>query len=84
MLLVQCEACAEKYAECCSPGCREIHLLPEEVQRTWRKGRSTRSTKTKAINDPEGLRQRIREEEELLAFNGTLHPELTDIIPQAK
>ncbi len=77
MLLVQCEACAEKYAECCSPSCRQIHLLPEEVQRAWRKGRSTRSTKTKAINDPEGLRQRIREEEELLRLNGTLHPELT-------
>ena len=79
MLLVQCEACAEKYAECCSPSCREIHLLPEEAQRAWRKGRSTRSTKTKAISDPEGLRQRIREEEELLRLNGTLHPELTTI-----
>jgi len=80
MLLVQCEACAEKYSNCCSPSCREIHVLPEEVQRAWRKGRSTRSTKTKAINDPEGLRRRIREEEELLALNGTLHPELTSII----
>lgn len=80
MLLVQCEVCAEKYAECCSPSCREIHQLPLETQRAWRKGRSTRSTKTKAINDPEGLRQRIREEEELLALNGTLHPELTTII----
>lgn len=79
MLLVQCEACAEKYADCCSPGCREIHQLPLEVQRAWRKGRSTRSTKTKAVNDPEGLRRRIREEEELLALNGTLHPELTSI-----
>ncbi len=76
MLLVQCEACAAKYADCCSPSCREIHQLPIEAQRAWRKGRSTRSTKTKAINDPEGLRQRIREEEELLAINGTLHPEL--------
>ena len=80
ILLVQCEACAERYAECCSPSCREIHLLPEEVQRAWRKGRSTRSTKTKAINDPEGLRRRIREEEEVLALNGTLHPELSNII----
>jgi len=79
MLLVQCEACAEKYANCCSPSCREIHVLPEEVQRAWRKGRSTRSTKTKAINDPEGLRLRIHEEEGLLALNGTLHPELTPI-----
>ena len=76
ILLVQCESCAAKYNDCCSPSCREIHQLPIEVQRAWRKGRSTRSTKTKAVNDPEGLRQRIREEEELLALNGTLHPEL--------
>ncbi len=76
MLLVQCEACAVKYANCCSPSCSEIHQLPIEAQRTWRKGRSTRSTKTKAVNDPEGLRQRIREEEERLALNGTLHPEI--------
>jgi hypothetical protein len=92
MLLVQCEACATKYADCCSPSCREIHQLPLEAQRAWRKGRSTRSTKTKAVSDPEGLRRRIREEEELLALNGTLHPsvavakgegapELTNIIP---
>ena len=80
MLLVQCEACATTYADCCSPSCREIHQLPIDQQRTWRKGRSTRSTKTKAINDPEGLRCRIREEVELLALNGTLHPELTSII----
>ncbi len=80
MLLVQCEACAVKYDHCCSPGCREIHQLPMERQRAWRKGRSTRSTKTKAINNPEGLRQRIREEENLLARNGTLHPELMHVI----
>ncbi len=84
MLLVQCEACATKYADCCSPSCREIHQLPIEAQRVWRKGRSTRSTKTKAINDTEGLRKRIREEEDLLALNGTLHPELIDIIQRAK
>lgn len=76
MLLVQCEACAITYADCCSPSCREIHQLPLEAQRAWRKGRSTRSTKTKAINDPEGLRQRIREEEDRLAAEGTLHPEV--------
>lgn len=84
MLLVQCEACAAKYADCCSPSCREIHLLPIEAQRAWRKGRSTRSTKTKAINNPEGLRQRIREEEDRLALNGTLHPELTSITGESR
>ena len=85
MLLVQCKACAEKYADCCSPSCREIDRSPIEAQRAWRKGRSTRSSKTKAINDPEALRQRIREEEEILARNGTLHPELKrarDLAPQ--
>jgi len=84
MLLVQCEACAQKYADCCSPSCREIHQLPIEAQRAWRKGRSTRSTKTKAINDPEGLRKRIRKEEQLLTLNGTLHPELTKLTIEAK
>ncbi len=84
MLLVQCEACAKKYADCCSPSCREIHQLPIEAQRAWRKGRSTRSTKTKAINDPESLRKRIREEEDLLTLNGTLHPELMLVTPQEK
>ncbi|MFT3884753.1 MAG: tRNA uridine(34) hydroxylase [Flavobacteriales bacterium] len=78
MLLVQCEACAAKYADCCSPSCRKIHQLPIDVQRAWRKGRSTRSTKTKAINDPEALRKRIREEEELLAVNGTLHTSVAE------
>ncbi len=79
LLLVQCEACATKYNDCCSPSCREIHQLPGAVQHAWRKGRVTRSTLTKAISDPDELRQRIREEEELLALNGTLHPELTSI-----
>jgi UPF0176 protein len=80
MLLVQCEACATKYADCCSPSCREIHLLSIGEQRAWRKGRSTRSSKTKAINDPEGLRKRILHEEEMLARTGTLHPDLTQVI----
>lgn len=76
LLMVQCPDCARKYDDCCSPSCREIHQLPIEMQRAWRKGRSTQSTFTKAITDVEGLRARIREEEELLARNGTLHPEI--------
>jgi UPF0176 protein len=80
MLLVQCEACAEKYADCCSPSCREIHLLPEEVQRAWRKGRSTRSTKTKAINHPAALRARIAKEEELLAAGHELRATSHELI----
>jgi UPF0176 protein len=67
VLLVQCEDCATRYANCCTPSCREIHLLPEEVQREWRKGKPSGSAKMKAIRDPEALRRRIAEEEEVLA-----------------
>jgi len=79
VLLVQCEACAAKYSDCCTPSCREIHLLPEEVQREWRKGKPSASAKMKAVRDPEALRARIRQEEEVLAAGGSLHPELTGI-----
>jgi UPF0176 protein len=72
LLLVQCEACATAYAECCSPSCREVHMLPEEVQREWRKGKPSASARTKAITDPEGLRERIHEEEEQLAAGHSL------------
>ena len=75
LLLVQCETCAVKYNDCCSPSCREIHQLPQAVQQEWRKGRVTRSTVAKAISEPNELRRRIQEEEALLALNGTLHPE---------
>lgn len=75
ILLVQCPACAANFADCCTPSCRQIHLLPEAVQREWRKGKVSASSKTRAISDPEGLRRKIAEEEELLAVNGTLHPE---------
>jgi len=76
ILLVQCPACATQYADCCSPSCRQTHLLPEAVQCEWRKGKASVSSKTRAISDPEGLRRKIAKEEELLARNGTLHPEL--------
>lgn len=82
VLLVQCEGCAAKYADCCTPSCREIHLLPEEVQREWRKGKPSASAKMKAIRDPEALRRRIAEEEDTLAEHGTLHAELTKLIQQ--
>lgn len=75
ILLVQCPACAANFADCCTPSCRQTHLLPEAVQREWRKGKASVSSKTRAISDPEGLRRKIAEEEELLAVHGTLHPE---------
>ena len=79
VMLVQCEACATKYHNCCSPSCREVHDLPEAVQREWRKGRVTRSTWQKAIGDGAAWQAHIQQEEERLAAEGTLHPELTKL-----
>lgn len=39
LLFIQCEACREAMLGCCSENCREIILLPEEVQRSMRKGK---------------------------------------------
>lgn len=79
VMLVQCAACATKYHDCCSPSCREIHDLPQAVQREWRKGRVTRSTWQKAIGDGAAWQAHIQQEEERLAAEGTLHPELTKL-----
>lgn len=38
LLFIQCGACAEKYAGCCSQECHNIVLLPEEEQKKLRKG----------------------------------------------
>lgn len=39
MLFLQCTACGEKLAGCCSQSCREFVELPEEQQRLLRKGK---------------------------------------------
>ncbi len=39
LLFIQCPACAEKFAGCCSEACMEEHKLPEEEQRKLRAGR---------------------------------------------
>lgn len=38
LLFIQCEECAEKMHNCCSSHCAEVSLLPEEEQKTLRKG----------------------------------------------
>jgi UPF0176 protein len=39
VLFIQCDACKAKYENCCSTECQETIHLPEEEQRTRRKGR---------------------------------------------
>ena len=39
LLFIQCPACAEKFAGCCSEACMKEHKLPEEEQRKLRAGR---------------------------------------------
>jgi len=38
LLFIQCQACAEKYAGCCSSECAEIIAMPIEKQKEIRKG----------------------------------------------
>jgi UPF0176 protein len=38
LLFIQCKACAEKYAQCCSEECKTIVLLPSDQQKELRKG----------------------------------------------
>lgn len=38
LLFIQCEACREKYAGCCSSACMDVIRLPEEEQRRIRRG----------------------------------------------
>ena len=38
LLFIQCPSCAEKFLNCCSSSCAEIHALPYEEQKALRKG----------------------------------------------
>ena len=40
LLFIQCDSCKEKMNNCCSDDCKEIHELPEEVQKELRKGKT--------------------------------------------
>ncbi len=44
VLFIQCESCKEKFEGCCGDECREIHNLPEDVQKKLRKGKKNNST----------------------------------------
>lgn len=39
LLFIQCDECAEKYSGCCSVECLQVYQLPEEEQKTLRKGK---------------------------------------------
>lgn len=40
LLFIQCEACAEKFAGCCSEECKQVIQLPQEVQKEMRRGKA--------------------------------------------
>jgi UPF0176 protein len=42
LLFIQCEECASLYDQCCSEACQEIIKLPEEDQKSRRKGKSSK------------------------------------------
>ncbi len=39
LLFIQCDECAEKYSGCCSDQCLQVYQLPDEEQKTLRKGK---------------------------------------------
>lgn len=39
LLFIQCNDCKEKYENCCSDECKDVHNLPEEEQKKLRKGK---------------------------------------------
>jgi UPF0176 protein len=39
LLFIQCDECAEKYNNCCTPECQTIYNLPAEEQKKLREGR---------------------------------------------
>lgn len=43
LLFIQCKACAEAFAGCCTEACKEIALLPDETRKTLRKGQAPRT-----------------------------------------
>lgn len=50
LLFIQCEECAEKFHGACSTDCREVVLLPEEVQIAMRKGGAHRNANKRAFS----------------------------------
>lgn len=75
VLLIQCPECASKYGDCCTPKCKEVTELPEEIQADYRRGKGSRSSKEKMIRDADALQQLIKDQEEILRTEGTLLPE---------
>lgn len=60
ILFIQCEACAEKYNQCCSKKCSDFSQLPEEEQKALRKDMEFNGTKFgkgryKAFRKEEGI-----------------------------
>jgi len=37
-LFIQCDACKEKFQNCCTPQCQEVYNLPAEEQKKLRRG----------------------------------------------
>lgn len=50
LLFIQCEDCSKTYHGTCSVDCREIVLLPEDVQKQLRKGGVHRNATKRAFN----------------------------------
>ncbi|MFB6307572.1 MAG: rhodanese-related sulfurtransferase [Flavobacteriales bacterium] len=66
LLFIQCEKCSQKYDGCCTPKCREIANLPEEVQAEMRKGKQVKKRFNKNKDEMNALKKKIEEQEAAL------------------
>jgi len=54
LLFIQCSECAEKFRSCCSESCKEVALLPIEVQKQLRKGKLHPNAHHKSVRPQHG------------------------------
>ncbi len=63
LLFIQCSSCKTDYKNTCTPRCKAIIELPEEVQKERRKGSKVKKRFNKGLEHPEALRALIAEQQ---------------------
>ncbi len=62
LLFIQCDACKSKFENCCTPSCKQINSLPEDIQKNLRKGKKEKKRFNKGVSDPMHLRSLIQKQ----------------------
>jgi UPF0176 protein len=62
LLFIQCEKCKAEFENCCTPKCKDINALPQETQKEMRKGKLEKKRFNKGLQNPDELRNEIKEQ----------------------